>query len=164
MSQRAECILKNAAEDDLMSFFTASCVQEDAPQRESNALPYAGMTVSSYEYSLKIRSIHLMPWHINTYVDVVEQVHSVKGTFAAESASGTSIPDWTPREYRLYLGKTDGRWFIESIELLELNPKLDAPATPDPDASPLPIVTPSPVPTPTPTPPADDIVPYNIDG
>ena len=61
---------------------------------------------------------------------------------------------WT---YRLHLDRTDGRWFIESVELLELNPKLDPPATPDPNVDPIPIVTPSPAPTPTPAPITDEI-------
>ena len=63
-----------------------------------------------------------------------------------------TIPEWTPCKYRLHLDRVDGRWLIESVELLELNPKLDTPATPDPNADPLPIVTPSPVPSAAPTP------------
>jgi hypothetical protein len=158
MSQRAECILKNASENDLASFFTVSCIESDANQRETSAAPYGNVTVSSYEYSLRILNMHLLPWHINTYVDVVEQVHGIKGSVSAESGSDASIPDWSPRKYRLHISRTDGRWFIESVELLELNPKLDPPATPDPDASPLPIVTPSPVPTPVPSPTPDEVI------
>ncbi len=154
MNMRAECILKNTPENDLTAYFSIGCIQEDAAERSNNALPYAAMTVSSYEYSLKIRDLHILPWQINTYVDVVEQIRGIKGTFAAESA-GTSVPDWTPRKYRLHLGKAEGRWLIESVELLELNPKLEAPATPDPDAEPLPIITPTPVPPETPAPAND---------
>lgn len=152
MSMRAECILKNTPENELTVYFTAQCIQEDADERAACAAPYADMTVSSYEYRLKISEMHILPWHINMYVDVVEQVRSVKGTVSADSGSGTTAASWTPRRYRLHLGKTDGRWMIESVELLELNPKLEAPATPDPEAEPLPIVTPSPVPTNTPLP------------
>ena len=157
MSQRAECILKNVPVNDLVSFFSASCIESDEEQRSTSAAPYDGMSISSYEYGIKIRSMHLLPWHINTYVDVIEEIGNIKGSVPADSASGTSIPDWAPRKYRLNLGRTNGRWYIESIRLLELNPKLDAPATPDPDASPLPIVTPSPVPTPVPSPTPDEV-------
>ena len=146
MTMRAECILKNASENDLAVYFTPSCIQNDAAQRETGAAPYAGMTISSYEYSLKIQNMHILPWHVNTYVDVVEQIRGIRGNVSSESGAA-SIPEWTPCKYRLYLDRTDGRWLIESVELLELNPKLDPPATPDPDADPLPIVTPSPVPT-----------------
>ncbi len=151
MNLRAECMLKNSPENDLTSYFSLGCIQSDADERNNNAAPYATMTVSSYEYRLKIRDLHILPWQINTYVDVVEQIRGIKGTFAAESGSD-SVPDWTPRKYRLHLGKVEGRWLIESVELLELNPKLDVPATPDPNADPLPMVTPSPVPVDTPLP------------
>ena len=158
MSARADCMLKNGAESDLTSYFSLACIQDDAEERQNNAAPYAAMTVSSYEYSLKIRDLHILPWQISTYVDVVEQIRNVRGSFSAEAGSGSSVPDWTPRKYRLYLGKAEGRWLIERVELLELNPKLDVPATPDPNADPLPIVTPSPVPTPEPTPTPDAVI------
>lgn len=151
MTMRAENMLKNVPDNELAVYFTEACIQSDAAEREACAAPYAGVAVSSYEYRLKIKDLHLLPWHISTYVDVVEQIRSVKGTVPAESGAA-SIPEWTPRKYRLHLGKIDGRWLIESVELLELNPKLDVPATPDPNAEPLPIVTPSPVPTATPAP------------
>ncbi len=152
MALRAECMLKNGDENDLLSYYTYECVQTDALQRETAAAPYAFMTVSSYEYSLSIDSMHMLPWNISTYVDVVEQIRGVKGSFSAESGASGSVPEWAPRKYRLHLGRTDGRWLIEEVELLEMNPKIDAPATPDPYMDPLPIVTPSPVPTATPLP------------
>lgn len=152
MTLRADCILKNASDNDLAAYFSSACINSDAPQRETSAAPYAGVTVASYEYSLRIQNMHILPWHINTYVDAVEQIRGIKGTVSAESVSGATIPEWSPRRYRLHLDRTDGRWFIESVELLELNPKLDPPATPDPDADPLPIYTPTPAPTATPAP------------
>ena len=155
MSMRAECILKNSSENDLTACFSLGCIQDDADARMNDAAPYAVMTVSSYEYRLKIRDLHILPWQIGTYVDVVEQIRGIKGTFSAESGAGSAVPEWTPRKYRLHLAKAEGRWLIESIELLELNPKLDVPATPDPDAEPLPIVTPTPVPPDTPAPAHD---------
>lgn len=157
MSQRAECILKNTPDSDLASFFSVSCIESDEELRSTSAVPYSGMTINSYEYSIKIRNLHLLPWHINTYVDVIEEISNIKGSVPADSASGASIPDWAPRKYRLNLGKTDGRWFIESVQFLELNPRIDAPATPDPNASPLPIMTPSPAPTPVPSPTPDEV-------
>ena len=152
MIARAECILKNAQDSDLASFFTPGCIRLDASQRENGAAPYAGISITSYEYDLKITSMHVLPWHANTYVDVVEQIRGIKGSVPADAGVGMSIPEWTPCKYRLHLDRVDGRWLIESVELLELNPKLDTPATPDPNADPLPIVTPSPVPSAAPTP------------
>lgn len=151
MPLRAECILKDGSVSDLAVYFTADCIENDAKQRSTSAVPYEGITVSSYEYSLSIKEMHIMPWQASTYVDVVEQIRTVKGSVSAESGAG-AIPDWAPRKYRLYLERIDGRWFIGTVELLELNPKLDPPATPDPYQDPLPIVTPSPVPSATPAP------------
>ena len=151
MPLRAECILKNGSVNDLSAYFTSECIASDAMQRETSAAPYAGSTISSYQYDLSIANLHLLPWHVNTYVDVVEQIRSIHGSVSSESGI-SQIPDWMPRKYRLYLEKLDGRWYIVSIELLELNPKIDPPATPDPYADPIPMVTPSPAPTPTPFP------------
>ena len=158
MSARADCMLKNAEENELTSYFSLACIDSDSDERSNNVAPYAAMTVSSYEYNLNIKSLHIFPWQIGTYVDVVEQIRSVKGAFSAESDGFGSVPDWTPRKYRLHLGKAEGRWLIEQVELLELNPKIDPPATPDPDAEPLPMVTPSPVPTPEPSPTPDEVI------
>ena len=155
MNMRAECILKNSSENDLTAYFSHHCIQSDAEERTNNAALYAGMVISSYEYSLKIRDLHILPWQISTYVDVVEQIRGIKGSFSAESGSSGSVPEWTPRKYRLFLRKAEGRWLIDSVELLELNPKLDVVATPDPNADPLPMVTPSPAPTDTPAPQND---------
>ena len=155
MPLRAECILKDGSPADLAPYFTGSCIEEDAKQRGTSAIPYEGITISSYEYSLSIKDMHIMPWQVSTYVDVVEQIRAIRGSVSAESGAGT-VPDWAPRKYRLYLERVDGRWFIDTVELLELNPKLNPPATPDPYKDPLPIVTPSPVPSATPTPIANE--------
>ena len=156
MTVRAGSMLKNTPDEELSVYFTSGCVQSDAAERAACAEPYAGISISSYEYSLKIDDLHILPWQVKTYVDVVEQIRNIKGT-ASGDAGSASIPEWTPRLYRLHLVKEDGRWLIDSVELLKLNPKIDAPATPDPDAEPLPMVTPTPVPTPEPTPAPDEV-------
>ena len=74
MSQRAECILKHASENDLASFFTVSCIESDANQRETSAAPYGNVTVSSYEYSLRILNMHLLrtlPFRIGLRASIV---------------------------------------------------------------------------------------------
>ena len=151
MPLRAECILKNGSVNDLAAYFTSGCIGDDSLQRETSAAPYAGAMISSYEYDLSISNLHLLPWHVNTYVDAVEQIRTIRGSMPAETGV-TQIPDWMPRKYRLHLNKIDNRWYIASIELLELNPKIDPPATPDPYADPIPMTTPTPAPTPTPFP------------
>lgn len=148
MPLRADCILKNAAPNEMAAYFTSECINNDAPQREIGAAPYQEAAVTSYEYSLSISGVHLMPWQADPYVTVVEQIRAIRGSIP----SGGSIPDWTPRKYRLHLERIDSRWYIGSVELIELNPKIAPPATPDPDADPIPMSTPTPTPLPSETP------------
>ena len=152
MPLRIDCILKNASPNEMAAYFTADCIKADEPQREIGAAQYAGATVTSYGYSLSVSNMHLLPWYSDIYVDAVEQVRAIRGNLPSDSGSDSTIPDWTPHKYRLHLERIDSRWYIGSIELLELNPKIPAPATPDPDADPIPMATPTPAPTETPFP------------
>ena len=87
-----------------------------------------------------------MPWQSSIYVDVIENITSIRASASSES-SDSGVPEWTPVRYRLYLKNIDSRWYIDSIELLELNPELPAANTPDPNRSPIPMATPTPEPT-----------------
>ena len=152
MPLRTDCILKDVSPNEMAAYFSSDCINADAPQRETSAAPYTEATVTAYEYSLSIAGLHLLPWHSDPYVDVIEQVRTIRGSMATESGSDGTIPEWTPRKYRLHLERIDSRWYIGSVELLELNPKIAAPATPDPDADPIPMATPTPEPVPNNTP------------
>lgn len=152
MPLRADCILKSASPNEMAAYFSSDCINADTSQRETGAAPYAGATVLSYEYSLSIAGIHLLPWHADPYVDVIEQIRAIRGTASSDSGSDGTIPDWTPRKYRLHLERIDSRWYIGSVELLELNSKIAAPNTPDPDVDPIPMATPTDTPVPSETP------------
>ena len=152
MPLRADCILKGTSPNEMAAYFSSDCINNDAPQREIGAAPYQSATVTSYEYSLSIESVHLLPWQTDLYVVALEQIRAIRGSLITESGTEAAIPDWTPRKYRLHLEKIDSRWYIGSVELVELNPKIDPPATPDPDADPIPMVTPTPTPLPSETP------------
>ena len=152
MPLRIDCILKGGSPSEMAAYFTEACIDADEPQRETGAEPYAGAAVTSYEYSLSVTSLHLLPWQSDMYVDAVEQVRAIRGSIQTDSGSDGSVPSWTPRKYRLHLERIDNRWYIGSVELLELNPKIAVPATPDPDADPIPMATPTPAPTETPFP------------
>ena len=152
MPLRADCILKGASPNEMAAYFSSDCINEDAPQRETSAVPYAGATVVSYEYSLSIAGLHLLPWYSEPYLDVIEQIRAIRGTMPTDTGADAEIPEWTPRKYRLFLERIDSRWYIGSVQLLELNPKIAAPASPDPDADPIPMATPTPTPLPSETP------------
>lgn len=147
MPLRAASMLHGVEDPDLAYYFTADCIAEDATLRAQSVSAFQGFSVSDYEYDLIIDKMHVLPWQASTYVDVTEQINAIKATFLLESGT-SSVPEWTPIRYRLYLQQVDGRWYISTVELLEVNPSLPAPNTPDPNQSPLPMATPTPEPTP----------------
>ena len=152
MPLRADCILKGASPNEMAAYFTSDCINNDKHQRETGAAPYGNATITSYEYSLSIAGLHLLPWYSDPYVVAVEQIRAIRGSLSADAGADATIPDWTPRKYRLHLERIDSRWYIGSVEQVELNPKIAAPATPDPDADPIPMATPTPTPLPSETP------------
>ena len=152
MPLRADCILKGTSPNEMAAYFSSDCINSDKPQRETGAAPYQNATVTSYEYSLSIAGVHLLPWYSDPSVDAVEQIRAIRGSLTTDAGVDAAIPEWTPRKYRLHLEQIDSRWYIGSVELLELNPKIAPAATPDPDADPIPMSTPTPTPLPSETP------------
>lgn len=147
MPLRAASMLHGVEDPDLAYYFTSDCIVEDAALRAQSISTFQNFSVSDYEYDLIIDKMHVFPWQASTYVDVTEQIKSIKASALLESGA-SDVPEWTPIRYRLYLQQIDARWYIHTIELLEVNPVLPAANTPDPNQSPLPMVTPSPEPTP----------------
>lgn len=146
MALRASSILNALDDPDLAIYFTADCLEQDTSLRAQSVARFAGYTVNSYDYDLSVDRFHVMPWQSSIYVDVIENITSIKATASSEAA-GSATPEWTPIRYRLYLKNIDSRWYVDSIELLELNPELPAANTPDPNRSPIPMATPTPEPT-----------------
>ena len=147
MPLRAASMLHGVDDPDLANYFTNDCITEDAALRMQSVSAFQDFTVTDYEYDLIIDKMHVFPWQASTYIDVTEQITAIKATALLESGA-SEVPRWTPIRYRLYLQQIDARWYIRTIELLEVNPVLPPANTPDPDLSPLPMVTPSPEPTP----------------
>lgn len=147
MALRAASMLRGGDDPDLAVYFTGDCVRDDAALRTQSTTQFADFTVTDYEYDLTIDRLHVFPWQTDLYADVIEQITAIKGSASAESGV-TEVPTWTPIRYRLHLEQLDARWYICSIELIELNPTLPDANTPDPNQSPLPMITPTPEPTP----------------
>lgn len=147
MTLRASSMFQGEDDPDLAVYFTEECISNDAALRSQSKLPFSNYTIYDYEYDLIIDSMHVYPWQAETYADVIEQISAIKASNLSEnSLDGT--PAWTPIKYRLYLKQIDARWYIDSIDLIEVNPSLPAANTPDPNVSPLPMVTFTPEPTP----------------
>ena len=146
MNLRAASMLRGGDDPDLVMYFTVDCIRSDLALRSKSIAPYADYTISDYEYDLNVEKMHVFPWQSSLYAEVTEQITSMKGSSSLDGSAG--VPAWTPIRYRLRFEQVNGRWYISAIELVELNPILPAPNTPDPNRSPLPMVTPTPEPTP----------------
>ena len=146
MNLRAASMLRGGDDPDLVMYFTVDCIRSDLALRSKSIAPYADYTISDYEYDLNVEKMHVFPWQSSLYAEVTEQITSMKGSSSLDGSVG--VPAWTPIRYRLRFEQVNGRWYISAIELVELNPILPAPNTPDPNRSPLPMVTPTPEPTP----------------
>lgn len=146
MALRAECILEDGAKNDLQEYFTLSCIESDA---DLTANTYDSYTVSSYDYSLRIEKVSVMPWAVTATVTAVERV-TVKGSINAdmlsegESAADFPLPAWQSVRYKLHFVLNNTRWFISEMEVLETNPAAAPLNTPDPNRSPRPMATPTP--------------------
>lgn len=147
MTLRASSMLMGGDNPDLAVYFTGDCIRNDAVLRTQTVEPFASFSITDYEYDLNVERMHVYPWQSDAYVDVIEQVTSIKAVSSSETPTDPA-PAWTPIRYRLRLARIDGRWYIGTIELVELNPALPAANTPDPNRSPIPMATPTPEPTP----------------
>ena len=149
MAMRADCILKNEVSNDLQEYFTMSYLDQD---QALGGGAYANYTIASYDYSLEIEKISVLPWSMSASVTAVERV-SPKGSINAdrlsegESAANYPLPEWTPVRYKLHFINSGTRWYISELEVVELNPAAAPLNTPDPNMSPVPMATPTPAPT-----------------
>lgn len=140
MAMRAECILTGNDTAELYNCFTPACISADARLSDTT---YQSYTISTYDYKLKFDKMHTLPWNAPLYVLVTEQVQNLSGTANAESAS-SEVPAWTPVRYRLEFERVNGRFYITSVSIDEVDPDIEPAHTPDPDATAVPMVTPSP--------------------
>ena len=155
MSLRMECIVNNTPdEEELSDYFLASALAQDEELQDS---AFANYVISDENYSLEIKGISVLPWSSTAKVTAIESV-TVKGSYNSDRlASGETLedhplPEWPTRKLSISFYSNGSRWYISGIEVLEVNPKVDALNTPDPEATVLPMATPTPIPDPTPTP------------
>ncbi len=142
MSLRAECILTGNDRAELYNCFSADCIAADARLADTT---YQNYTISSYAYKLTIDELHTLPWNAPLYVLATEQVSGVSGSVNAEvEGVSADVPAWTPVRYRLEFARIDGRFYITSVTIDEVDPDIKPASTPDPNATVIPMVTPSP--------------------
>ena len=142
MSMRAECILTGNDTSELYSCFTSDCIAGDARLSDTT---YQSYTVSDYDYKLTVDEMHTLPWNAPVYALVTEQVTGITGTANAEIENvAAEVPAWTSVRYRLEFARMDGRFYITSVTVDEVDPDIEPAHTPDPNATAVPMVTPSP--------------------
>lgn len=139
MALRFEFILQDVSVSDMRAYFTENCLLSDSRLQD---MTYADYTVSGYSYSLTFSHMSVWPWQSVIQADVIEKADSIAGVSNADNSSAP--PAWTPLKYRIQAVKENGRWKINSVTVLEVNPAEEPAATFDPNVTPLPMVTASP--------------------
>lgn len=127
MGLRAETVLKNGASADLEQHFTLNFLANDPLL---NDRPYSDFIVDNYDYRYEIKGFSVFPWSSSGYITYEERIPTITGSPASEEIT-RSMPAWTSTIARVHLIKVDGRWMIDSIDILEENPEAEPQATPD---------------------------------
>ncbi|MBE5817325.1 MAG: hypothetical protein E7315_06425 [Clostridiales bacterium] len=160
MRYRANVILQDYDTYSMYSLFTNNYMYNDF---EVDNAVYDDFSIDSFTYRININSIKCSPWSTTAEVEIEERVLNVKGRYIKpddedlpdneggetdEEKKDPEIPVWTEGIYKLILQKTDGRWRIDSVELIEELESLQTPAptlTPDitPEVTATPEVTPA---------------------
>lgn len=125
MKARTEAILKEDSTD-LIEFFSESCLENDSMLLNN---PYMDYVISNYYYSLKIKSISLMPWSKKATAVVEQNVLNINGEINELVKAGyegddvpLAPPSWDQTEYKIELKQTNNsRWYINNITEIPLN-------------------------------------------
>lgn len=141
MAARAEHVLTHTSLTGLRQFFTDPCIVEDTRLKDT---AYSEYVIGDYTYSLAFDSLKVWPWRDTITAEIVETVTRIEGT--TMSGDAAVPPAWTPLKYRVVMVKQNGCWMIDTLTVLEVNPYIEPPATPDPNMTPMPMATPTPKP------------------
>jgi len=128
MALRADTILKEGSISDLSQYFTEDFINSDYLLYMG---VYRGYTVESYDYSYEIKGVRVLPWGRTAAMKYIERIPTINGTPDAEVEGGSEIPPWSAQLCSIELTKTEGRWLISGITVLEENPQEDVLPTPD---------------------------------
>ena len=63
-------------------------------------------------------------------MEVVERISGISGSANSDSVD-SQIPKWTPIRYKLEFERINGKWYISSIAVEEIDPIIAPAATPD---------------------------------
>ncbi len=127
MALRADCILNDGDVSLLDDYFTQ---EEQLVDTELLVGKYDAFHVESYNYDIDIEGFEVYPWSTRVTFTVMETVTQIIASPYDDSDEST-VPEWTNARYELELEKTDGKWLVSRKTLLEENPQVEPPHTPD---------------------------------
>ncbi len=127
MALRAETILNKGGEADLSQYFTADFIQEDELLERN---PYSDYAVDNFDYRYSIKGVSVLPWAKNGSVTYVERIPIITASPISDEITAP-VPAWVPMVYKVILVKQDGRWLINSLEVVEEAPAEEVRPTPD---------------------------------
>ena len=127
MKLRAETILKNGSPVELEQFFTNKFIASDELLNSGAYLDYA---VDTYDYRYDIKGISVFPWSSAGSITYVERIPIINASPISDEISVTVTP-WVSMLYKINLIKKDGRWLIDSLDVVQENPAEEVRPTPD---------------------------------
>ena len=143
LTERAEVIIDGAESTQLGDFFEQSYLQSDQQLIDAgNGLSvYENYKITSYNHSVSLNWMWSWPWSNAAQAEITETVFEIEGKPLASAADKVNSgeltsypPHWQGGRYRVQLIKTEGRWRINQIMLLESIVEPDP--TPAPSAEP----------------------------
>jgi hypothetical protein len=130
MALRAQVVMMQAEESELTKYFQEGFVAVDTALTVglSEQSPYARYNITGIDHRLTLEWMWCWPWDDVAHADFVESVPKIDGRIQsalraeAEAQNPASVypPAWQSGRYRATLVRTEGRWKIQSIKLLEL--------------------------------------------
>lgn len=139
LTERTDVIINGADSTQLSDFFEDTYLQNDQLliQAKNGESVYENYKITSYDHNVTLNWMWSWPWSNTAQAEITETVYSIEGKPLASAADKVTNgeltsypPHWQGGRYRVQLIKTDGRWHINQIMLLE------SIVEPDPTASP----------------------------
>jgi len=131
MQMRAECILYSQLAPELSEYFTPDFIVRDMELYTETYKPY---TIKNYEYRLEIQSNAVGPLSSKATMVAIERMPVLDGSYNAsddQTEEKPEVPEWKENKYEIKFRKTDGRWFIDELNILGDAPQETPKPTPD---------------------------------
>lgn len=127
MALRADCILNDGDISSLSDYFSDSELNVDTALFNDQ---YDAFHVESYNYSIDVEKFSVYPWSKKATFIVRETVTQIIAS-PYDDGNIQPVPQWTNARYEVRAEKFDGKWIITRLTILETDPKVDPPHTPD---------------------------------